>query len=373
MELLSALIGALLLYALQDYLYKKYWRKNLSVELHFTKDSALEGEELTLTEIITNRKLLPLPILQVKFAASRYLDFKDRDNSAISDKYYRNDMVSVMMYQKLTKTMTFKCSQRGYYTINRMDIVGSNLFMTNEEVEAYHFNINLHVFPKPIDFSRFDITFSKMLGTILTRRFINEDPFEFHNIREYQSYDSLKAVNWKASAKTNSLKVNVHDYTSSQQVKILINTEPETIWKYDDLCEESIRIASSLAQVLINQGIPVSIDTNTRDIITKETMEVPAGSGNNHFRTIQEALARLDLTLDPTAFLLNFQERIMNSSRADYIILISYYQKEELQQLMKAQMHAKKEFVWIIPVNSDTKVTVSEELFTKIIPWKLEI
>lgn len=372
MELVAALIGASLLFYLQNFLYRRYWSRKLSVELSFSKDFALEGEELVLQEIITNRKLLPLPILQVKFMTSRFLEFKDKNNSAVSDNYYRNDMVSVMMFQKLTKSLTFECKQRGFYTINRMDIVCSNLFMTQEEVETFDLNIQLYVYPKPIDFTRFDITFSKMLGSILTKRYINEDPFEFRSIREYQSFDSLKIINWKASAKTDTLKVNVHDYTASQQVKIFINTEEETIWKYDDLKEESIRIASSLAQMLISRGVPVSVNTNAKDVITKETPKIPAGSGNNHFRSIQEALARIDLKLEPKPFVPILQEELSNVTDKDFLIIISYYQKEDLQQLLLEQMYAGKDFAWIIPTNHDMKLSVSENLAEKIIPWETE-
>lgn len=372
MEILSALIGALLLYILQERIYEKYWNKNLSLDLSISKDSAIEGEELTLQEVITNRKFLPLPILQVKFMTSRYLEFQDMDNSRVSDHYYRNDMVSIMMYQRLTKSYTFLCTKRGYYTINRMDVVSANLFKTHEQVEMYDLNITLYVYPKPVDFIKFNAVFSKMIGTVLTKRFINEDPFEFCNIREYQTYDNLKTINWKASAKTGSLKVNVHDYTSSQQVRILINTEPETIWKYDDLNEESIRIASALAQTFISQGVPVALYSNGKDIITKETVEVPAGSGGNHYKTIQEALARIDMKLEPTAFLQGIQDRGDIYDSNDFLIIISYNQKQELQDYLMEQCHKKQELAWIIPRNKEIEIKVCDELSEYIIPWELE-
>lgn len=372
MELFAALLGALLLYYLQDYLYRRYWKKNLSITIELSRDSAIEGEELTLREVIANRKLLPLPILQVKFMTSRFLEFQDNKNAKVSDNYYRNDMVSVLMYQKLMKTLSFHCARRGYYTINRMDVVCSNLFLTLEEVETYHLDIHLYVYPKPVDVKKFEVAFSTMFGTILTRRFINEDPFEFRNIREYQLYDSLKTINWKASAKTDSLKVNVHDYTSSQQVMILINTEEETILKYDDLNEEGIRIASAIAQELIAKGIPVFFYTNARDIITREPITVSAGSGRNHFRTIQEALARIDLSEDPAAFLPGLQQCLSHATQNDYLILISHNQKPKLQALLLEQMHSGKELTWIIPINHDITVTAVDELSDKIIPWMVE-
>lgn len=371
MNLLMALLGAVLLYKLQNYLYKRLWSKGLNVDLSFSKDLATTGEEISLVEIVSNRKLLPLPILQVKFTTSRTFIFKDMVNSAVSDHYYRNDMTSVMMYQRLIKTLVFECSKRGYYTINRMDVVCSNLFLTQEYVGSYDLNIQLYVYPKPIELMRLEVTFSKMMGTILTKRYVNEDPFEFRNIREYQSYDGMKAINWKASAKTDSLKVNVFDYTSSQQVIILLNTEPETIWKYDDLNEESIRIASSLSRILISQGIPVSLYTNAKDLITKEILELPAGSGVNHFQSVQETLSRIDLDLEPKPFLSIIQEKLMDTMTNDYIIILSYNQKEDLQELMLAQKRARREFTWIVPTNQDIKVKVNGDLSEHIIEWKL--
>lgn len=372
MELLLAFIGAALLYSLQSSLYRRFWDSRLSVDLSFSKEAAIEGEEIALYEVITNRKLLPLPILQVKFTTSRLLVFQDMDNSKVSDNYYRNDMVSVMMFQKLTKALTLECSRRGYYTINRMDIICSDLFMTHEEVDTYDIDIHLYVYPKLVDFMRIEAAYHKMLGSILTKRFINEDPFEFCKIREYQSYDSLKSVNWKASAKTGAMKVNVHDYTSSQQVRILLNTESDTIWKYDDLNEESIRIAASLAQALISQWIPVALYTNAKDLVTHDTLEVVAGSGSNHLRRIQETLARIDLSQDPRQFLPVIREKLKDMTVQDYLIIISYYQREDLQQLILAQKHAKKDFAWIVPINHEVKITVCEALADKMIPWELQ-
>ncbi|NLO10805.1 MAG: DUF58 domain-containing protein [Clostridiales bacterium] len=371
MNLLMALLGAVLLYKLQNFLYKKSWNKGLNVDLSFSKDVAIEGEEISLVETISNRKLLPLPILQIKFMTSRTFIFKDMDNSAVSDNYYRNDMTSVMMYQKLIKTLLFECSKRGFYTINRMDIVCSNLFLTQEYVGSYDLNIQLYVYPRPIELMRLEVTFSKMMGSILTKRFINEDPFEFRNIREYQSYDAMKAINWKASARTDTLKVNVFDYTSSQQVIILLNTEPETIWKYDDLNEESIRIAASLSKMLISQGVPVSLYTNAKDLITKEILELPAGSGTNHFQSIQETLSRIDLGLEPKPFIPIIQQKLMDTSTSDYIIILSYNQKKDLQELMLAQKQVKREFAWIVPINQDIKIRIIRDLSEHIIEWKL--
>jgi len=371
MKIISALIGALLLFQLQKYLYQRFWNKNLSVTISLSDEQAVEGEELILSETVINKKLLPLPILKVKFMTSKYLSFLDTDNSEITDKYYRNDMLSVLMYQKITRSLSFVCTHRGYFTISKIDVVFCDMFLTFEIVASYDMNINLYVYPKPVEYDKFQAPFQKMLGCVLTKRYMNEDPFEFRSIREYQSYDNLKAVNWKASAKTGSLKVTVNDYTDSQQIKILLNLESETNLKQEDVLEESIRIAATFASAFIEQGIPTSIYTNARDIITKEVLHIPAGSGSHHVKTLYETLSRIDTTQAMPGFVPTLKEELLNASNNDYMIVISSYQKNDLQLLLSSLVHSKTEFSWIIPLNKEINLTANEELMPYVVPWEL--
>ena len=80
MKILLLLAAAGLLYILQDLIYKTFWDKNLSVSIHFQDKAVLEGEQATLTEVIENRKLLPLAYLNVKFQVSRNLVFQNMEN-----------------------------------------------------------------------------------------------------------------------------------------------------------------------------------------------------------------------------------------------------------------------------------------------------
>ena len=121
----------------------------------------------------------------------------------------------------------------------------------------------------------------------------------------------------------------------------------------------------------IRQGIPVSIYTNAKDLITKEAIEVPAGSGSNHFQSIQESLARIDLGLEPKPFLPIMHKCLMDTTVNSHVIILSHYQKEDLQQLMLAQRRVKREFSWIVPINQHVRVSVSEELSGHIIEWNI--
>ena len=71
MPIVLILCVAGLLYWLQNWIYHRYWNKNLSVSVRFTDQFMFEGAATALTETITNRKILPLPWIYVKFQISR--------------------------------------------------------------------------------------------------------------------------------------------------------------------------------------------------------------------------------------------------------------------------------------------------------------
>lgn len=359
------------MFQLQRYLYLHFWNRNLSVDLEFSDDKAVEGDEIELIETVANQKLLPLPILKLKFTASRYFSFLDTQSTEVTDNYYRNDIVSVMMYQKLTRKLPFLCTHRGYFTINEIFLVCHDIFISAKTMSTLNSDIHLYVYPSPVEYNKLNIPFQKMLGTIITKRCLNEDPFEFRSIREYQSYDTLKTINWKASAKTGSLKVNVHDYTSSQQVIILLNLESETIWRYEDLEEESIRIAASLATAFIEQGIPTALYTNAINPATGNSFRVPVGSSIHHIRTINETLARIDTSLPMPAFVTTVLKDSNDATFNDYVVVISTYQKEDLQMHLSNYITDKIDFSWIVPINKEVNLTVSKELVPYIVPWEI--
>lgn len=372
MELIIGFLLAALLYLLQQKIYSSYWNKHLNIELEFSVTHCIEGEDASLIQRISNEKLLPLPILRLKFQTSKFLSFYDTKDSQISDLYYRNDLISLMMYQKLTRSLKFRANKRGYYRMNQCNVVCSDLFIYSTHVENFPLNLNLYVYPKYIDFVKIAPTFHKILGNVISKRFTNEDPFEFAGIRQYQIYDNLKSVNWNASAKTGELKVNVHDTTSSQEVKILLNLELQSIWVYDELLEESIRITASLANLFIKQGIPTGIYSNACDSITKEPLTIPAGSSNNHLTSICEGLSRLDTSLIAKPFVSYAESILMNKKESDYTIIISFYQKDDLQNILRSTFRKNQNFHWIIPYNKDISIQVEPYFQSNITPWTIK-
>lgn len=331
MVIFITVLFAILLYIFQKITYERYWDNNLSVELNFSDKHAFEGESLTLSETITNRKFLPLPWLTVKFQVSRNLYFNDTNNTVITDYLYRNDLFSIMMYQKINRRLPFVCGKRGYYTIKSIDIVSSDLFITTILADHITSDDYIYVYPKLIPIEELLVPYQKIQGQLLTKRYIAEDPFEFRGIRQYQNYDSMKAVNWKATARTGQLKVNVNDYTASQEIVIFLNLEKDNSWQENtSLFEETIRIAASLASYYIEDGVTVSIVANSKDILTGEPIDIAAGCSMDHTINIYESLARIDLNKTSGSFIDMLQQKMQYHEKEPLWVIVSSYHEKDL-------------------------------------------
>lgn len=354
MAILFTLLGVYLLFRLQLAFYCRKWADGLDTDIRFTDAAVNEGDISSLTETVINRKALPLATLQIKFHVNRKLRFVNKENTVVTDNSYSNDIFSIMAFEKIERRIPLACTGRGYYHIHSMDVISYDLFFKKKSVLTRPLATSMYVYPKPVDPKLLDVPFQKMMGTILTKRYAFEDPFEFRGIRQYQTYDSMKDINWKASARTGDWKVNVHNYTSSQQVTILLNLANDSNWRYDRLFEDSIRIASSYADRLIAAGIPTRLVTNGIDSMTSQELILPYGAGKQHALAVKEGLSRIDSEKEAADFLPFLKEVSADSDVSSTLyILISKIQNEELLSDFGSLCRLCPGSQWIAPLHKD--------------------
>lgn len=293
MKLAVVIVAVLLITLAQVRLYRRFWRRGLTVRLDFCQPAAVEGDTAQLKEIISNRQYLPLPVLHVKFQMGKHLIFTSSNNFKITDQNYRSDIFSCLPWQEIRRTLDFSCEKRGYYQISHADLVSYDLFFLDHFVVSVPVDAAMYVYPGPADAVRLELPLKNLMGQILARQALLRDPFETQGIRPYQSYDPYKHVNWKATAHTGELQVNVYTPASSWQVILLLDTDSDRAWGDEDLTEESIRLCGSMAEYLIGQGVPVAVYSNGTDCLSGHPSRIEAGAGREHLKAVMELLARL--------------------------------------------------------------------------------
>ncbi len=337
-------IFALLVYLFQSWIYEKYWNKGLGITLGFSRDAAYRKEEVDLIEVVENRKKLPLPILTVKFETSRNLVAKDDKNSSVSDNYYRNDIFTMRSMRKVTRNIPFYCEQRGYYDIHDITILAPNLFLKNEQVAKVENDVHIYVYPERIVDDYTNTILSRITGDVLSKRHRQEDVFEFRGIRDYAPTDEMRTINWKSTAKTGDLKVNMKNYTSLRAVRIFVNLEDTGILKHADADEYAMALAASLSESILASGMRVILETNGVDVKNKQRISVPESGGRSQLDTILKSLARVDMNEPVLPFVETLGQMIKDNTSGVYTILITAEVREEFVGLVKDIVNLKSDF-----------------------------
>lgn len=345
---------ALILFWLQRQLYLRWWTQDVSVVLKFEKNMVRAGEEVKLWEVIENRKWLPLPSFKVKFQCSRHLIFSDSTNSSVTDRYYRNDLFSVMSYQRVTRTHDVSCPRRGYYGIYGIDLVGADLFFSQEMNHSAGSETILYVLPAPLPPAILHTALKRIQGELEVRKYEMEDPFTYRGIREYQTFDAMKDINWKATARTDELKVNIRSHTAVSSVRIFMNLEDNGILRREELLEMSLSLCAGLAEQLLSQGIRLSIYSNGADCVSGRMLELQGLTDKSSVDTAYKALARIDLNAPIENFEEAFREKIYDRRENTYTLFISSDIHRDYQQaLVNYGVQAGKDFLWICPVKKE--------------------
>ncbi len=367
MRLIIAIGIVLLLYSIQSRLYRKYWKRGLDVTLSFSRDTADIGEELSLTEVITNRKSLPLPILHVKFYTARSFLFSDNQNAQTTDHYYRNDVFSILGNQKITRQLTFQTTHRGYFAIDSLQITSKDLFLMRTFATSLENRTYLYVLPAIIHGTAFDTVKDKILGDMHANGQGPEDPYAFCGIRAYQTYDSMKHINWKATAHTGTLMVNQYQPAISDEVCILLNMTPYSKSGADALQEHAINIAHSLGLAFMEHAIDVSLYTNGCDILSKAQPCLMRGHGTEHQMSLSRLLSRLDIRQKCTSFTEMMRTHLQDGSHRIRYIIISTYRDDALLSIFES-ICPRTDAYWIIPEYPSADIRYDNR---NIIKWSL--
>ncbi len=334
MKLLVAAIVFVLVYAVQKYLFGKYWLKGLGSEVRFSRDYIECGESAELIEVVTNDKVMPLPVFHLKFSVDKSLIFEDTANSNVTDLYHKNELFSMLGHQRVTRRLSFMGSSRGTYAIKNASILVRDYFMTGNYAAKLRYNDIIYVFPKKINTDHFRLIFKGILGEIESKHSIVEDSLSFRGIREYQPFDSYRSINWKQSAKARELMVNMYGYTTDSRVRIMLNLDNDYMIETNQLLEEAISLASSIARSLLEKGVMVSIITNGVDEHGVLLPPVEEGAERKHGITIDRMLTEINSSEGKDIFL-DIIDKELSDVRTDtlYLVISPYARADILEKL----------------------------------------
>ncbi len=306
-------------------LYSRRWEKGLSCSLRFREEYGVEGGVSSLAEVLANDKGLPLPVVEIDFHIDRRLQFTGGGNYALSDQSYRRDVFTLAARERVTRTLEFRCTERGYFRIEEAGVAARDLFLTQKYLGSFPQHTEFYVLPKGVPVGQVAPPFSRIMGEMVSRKKIYDDPFAFAGLRDYARGDPMKYINWKATARAGKMLTNLHESTLSQRVVLLLDMEGAA----DPLNEASVRLCCALCQRLLEEGVSLAAYSNGTDAATGARWELEGlqGGGSQLYLKKRFACIQAGDGLEDVCRVL--PER---PGKEDLVVLLSYRQRPELAE-----------------------------------------
>src|SRR5690606_14163960 len=100
----------------------------------------------------------------------------------------------------------------------------------------------------------------------VVNRWIIDDPFLVAGVRDYAAGDPFNRIHWPATAKSGSLMVRKNEFTSQQNLTVILNMQSNYYELFDTInkpmAELGIKVAATLFDRALREGTPVRFMTN---------------------------------------------------------------------------------------------------------------
>src|SRR3712207_5923557 len=181
---LGLFLGAALLVA---WLWSRYCLHNLTVERRFSQPRAFYGEEITMSQVFTNNKPLPVPWLAVYDEYPGALQINSAAASVSSKSRVRSlaTTLSIGWYERVTRHYSVRCTARGEHEFGPVDIESGDVFGLFRRSHEVPTRQTLIVYPRYVPVEQLGITTRQPFGDYKATQNLATDPLRLRAIREY--------------------------------------------------------------------------------------------------------------------------------------------------------------------------------------------
>ncbi|MFX1250537.1 MAG: DUF58 domain-containing protein [Promethearchaeota archaeon] len=153
--------------------------------------------------------------------------------------------------EKITLSYAIQCHRRGHYDLGPVVFRSSNMFRFHSTIKEYPVFTSFTAVPYLIRLKSLPFSRHRLLpetGNIPSLLYKGRD-FDFQGVRDYQLGDEVRTINWRVTAKFNTLATNEYALDQSAQVCVILDHTTST----ERVLEEGVMAALSASEYLISQ------------------------------------------------------------------------------------------------------------------------
>jgi uncharacterized protein (DUF58 family) len=297
----------LLYFLIGTYAVSRWWSarglKSVKVSRAFTERAFL-NDKVVIRLHVHNTGALPLP----------WLRLNDSLPTELAGAETFRKVISLGPRSQRTFEYTLQPPRRGYYQIGPLFLYSGDVLGMGEDHARQSAVDHLTVYPNIIPFASLDLPSRSPMGTLRHHQPIFEDPTRVRGKRDYVAGDSLRNVDWKATAMLNRLQVKQFEPSIALETALFLNLNTSDYYYRGskDATELGIVVAASIANWVAARKQTVGFATNGTDMLSgdgRAAVLAPA-KGRGHLMRVLDVLARIQ-TNDNRSFLeLLRQERV---------------------------------------------------------------
>jgi uncharacterized protein (DUF58 family) len=284
------------------------------------------GGEVELSIAVANRKWLPLMWLRVQDdwpSAVQPLGFT-LDASHKARTSVLTQALSVRWYQRVRRRYPALCVERGVHSFGPARLQGGDPFGLTTNLREIETRDEVVVLPKILRLPPAAMAHGRPLAGAPSRTSLMRDPSSLIGIRPYRAGDPLKAINWRATARTSGLQTNEFEPCAEAEVLILLNLRVfGSPWQRTDpeLIELLCVLAASAATALSEEDFAVGLRSNGLVPNQRDPLSIDPAPGA--LPEILDGLARLILSA-ASPFEQTLQAELQARVRpAEYLVVTS--------------------------------------------------
>ena len=135
---------------------------------------------------------MPVSPIEIRFRMKKGVQFREAENTSISDYVYKRDIYSLVGNQRITRTLYLLCQKRGIYTIEDVTMVTYSLLQEKLYENSYPTDARIYVLYLPPSRKKSQRT---ILEQALADEWQDEQIADFEHIFEQPLEDAIPVCN----------------------------------------------------------------------------------------------------------------------------------------------------------------------------------
>jgi len=270
--------------------------RGVSFERSVSRRVVPSGGDLEVALSITNDKLLPLVWLQVRdqWPAGVEPQGYTLNRTLVLDRQELVETVSVRWFERLRRRYRVRCTARGVHRFGPAEVQAGDPFGIAGVGTRWEEQREVVVLPRVLHVPGLALLRGRPLVEEQAERSLALDPTALRGVRPYLPGDPVRALNWRATARTGVLHTNEFDPSSQAAVRLLLDLGSlYRSWEAieAELMELLCVVAASFAASFSDRGCAVGLATNATDAQGHRSVDL--GPAPGALPDVLETIARL--------------------------------------------------------------------------------